>query len=147
MQIDVFRLWSTRIVTFTLAGLAAASIGFWATRGWTAASNDASPVAVSVALASDSQGLARALGGSKGLAQPAAEAAAASRYALLGVVASQDRSAALISVDGQRAKPVRVGHAVDDRLMLQSVTARSAVLATSSDGPVSMTLELPMPAQ
>lgn len=147
MQTDAFRLWSTRIVTFTLAALAAASAGFWATRGWASAGTDVPPAAVSVALATDSQSLARALGGSKVLAQPAAEAATASRYALLGVVASQGRSAALIAVDGQLAKPVRVGHAVDDRLVLQSVTTRSAVLAASSDGSVLMTLELPAPAQ
>lgn len=143
MQTDALRLWSTRIVTFVLAALAAASAGFWATRGWSSAGAGTVPLAVSAAPGADSQALARALGGGKGQAQAGPETAVASRYALLGVVASLDRSAALISVDGQTAKPVRVGHAVDDRLVLKSVTARSAVLANVSDGAVLMTLELP----
>ena len=53
--------------------------------------------------------------------------------------------AALISVDGQAAKPVRVGNPVDGGLVLQSVSARRAVLASSPDAPAEITLELPLP--
>ena len=67
-----------------------------------------------------------------------------SRFALVGVVASRShKGAALIAVDGRPPKPYRVGAAVDEGLVLQSVDARRAVLAASADGPPSVTLELP----
>ena len=149
MQTDAFRQWSTKIVTFTVALLAAVSAGFWAVRGWTAPETTAPPaVAVSAALSGGPQAVARALGGGKAVGSAAqAPAAAGSRYALQGIVARHGQGAALISVDGQAAKPVRVGHSVDDRLLLQSVTARSAVLASSSGGSAEITLELPLPSR
>ena len=66
-----------------------------------------------------------------------------SRYTLLGIVASPGRGAALISVDGQDATPVRVGNPVEGGLVLKSVSARGAVLAISRNGPAEITLELP----
>ena len=72
---------------------------------------------------------------------------AATRYALVGVVATHGRGAALISIDGQAAKPIRVGGRVDETLVLQSVTARRAVLAGSDSGSALITLELPLPGQ
>ena len=63
----------------------------------------------------------------------------------MGVVASRShQGAALISVDGKPAKPFRVGSAVDDRLVLQSVESRRAVLAEGTGGPAVVTLELPL---
>jgi general secretion pathway protein C len=63
---------------------------------------------------------------------------------LAGVVAGSFRTgAALISVDGRAAKPVRVGSLVDDGVMLQSVTARSAVLSSGDGASANFTLELP----
>jgi len=47
-------------------------------------------------------------------------------------------------VDGKPAKPFRVGSAVDDRLLLQSVESRRAVLAETTSGPAVVTLELPL---
>ncbi len=62
----------------------------------------------------------------------------------MGVVASKShQGAALIAVDGHPAKPFRVGAAVDQDLVLQSVESRRAVLAASTDGPPVLTLELP----
>lgn len=87
--------------------------------------------------------VALALGGGK---QPVTASAvpAASRYVLTGVVADQSQGgAALIAVDGKPPKAVRVGATVDGSLVLQSVTARRAVLAADAKSPASVTLELP----
>jgi general secretion pathway protein C len=63
---------------------------------------------------------------------------------LLGVVAdASSGGAALISVDGQPARPFAVGTSLDGRLVLQSVSGRRAVLATDRNGPAELTLELP----
>ncbi len=72
------------------------------------------------------------------------ESPVASRYVLVGVVAGHSRKgAALISVDGQEAKPVRVGNAVDGNLVLLSVSGRRAVLSSGGDASTKVTLELP----
>jgi general secretion pathway protein C len=68
----------------------------------------------------------------------------ASRLKLTGVVANRSQSGyALISIDGQPARPYRVGARVNDALVLHSVAPRSAALAASLDAPVSLTLDLP----
>lgn len=68
----------------------------------------------------------------------------ASRFSLLGVVAARSHDgAALIAVDGKPPRPYRVGAAVDDTLVLQSVQPRRAVLSSSVGGPPVLTLELP----
>lgn len=149
MQTDAYRLWSTRIVTFTVSALAAASVGYWAVKGWGPPMTVAPPtVVLTAAPPGGSQLIARALGGGRAVKVAAAgnEAPAViSRYALLGIVASHGRGAALISVDGQAAKPVRVGNQVDGGMVLKSVSARSAVLASSGNAPAEITLELPLP--
>lgn len=151
MQINAYSLWSTRIVTFALAALAAGSVGFWVLKGvGTAPSSVAPPVAQASAPALDPLAVARALGGGLVVAQaePGAGPPASSRYVLAGVVADRDRGgAALIAVDGKPAKPFRVGAAVDDRLVLQSVAGRRAVLAARLDAPAEVTLELPLPGK
>lgn len=147
MQTDAYRLWSTRIVTFAVSALAAASVGYWAVKGWGPPVTSAPPpVALMTAPPGGGQAIARALGGGRtaavqvvGIEAPAVS----SRYALLGIVASLGRSAALISVDGQAAKPVRVGNPVDEDLVLKSVSLRSAVLASSRNARSDITLELP----
>ena len=149
MQTDAYRLWSTRIVTFAVSALAAASVGYWGVKGWGRPVTAAPPaVAQAAAPPGGSQAVARALGGGRA-AKPVTAGGEAppaiSRYALLGIVASRGRGAALISVDGQAAKPVRVGNAIEGGLVLQSVTARRAVLSSSLDAPAEITLELPMP--
>lgn len=147
MQTVAYRQWFTNIVTFAVAGLAAASAMYWGFKGWSPVVPSTAP-AVVLAQASPvtSQTVARALGG--GLVTPVASGAqvppAASRYVLVGVVAKGSRAgAALISVDGQEAKPVRVGSLVDEGVILQSVTARSALLSSEAGKPANFTLELP----
>ena len=77
----------------------------------------------------------------------AATPAAPSRYALQGVLAGHDTGggAAVISIDSKAPKAVRVGEAVDEGLILQSLSAREAKLGPAG-GAASMTLQLPKPA-
>lgn len=149
MQTDAYHLWCARIVTFSLSGLAAASVGYWLLKGWPMTAPFAVPVVSMEAVPQGQQTLARMLGGGNLKSTPvdAQKTSAVIRYALMGVLASQGRSAALISIDGQPAKPIRVGDRVDETLVLQSVTARRAVLAGSRDAAAAVTLELPLPGQ
>jgi general secretion pathway protein C len=92
----------------------------------------------------DPAAVARLLGAGPVTAAAATSASLASRFALVGVVADRShKGAALIAVDGKPAKPFRVGAAVDEGLVLQSVESRRAVLAADTDGPPVLTLDLP----
>ena len=148
MQTDAFRLWLTKIVTFTLSGLAAASAAYWGLKGWGPMLPSPAPTVLLVqAQPAAEQAVARALGGAQVSVTPASGAQASpaiSRYALVGVLAGRSHTgAALISVDGQEAKPVRVGGLVDEGVMLQSVTGRRAVLSSGAGNMRAFTLELP----
>ncbi len=138
------------MVTFAMAALAAASAAYWGLKvGNFAAPSASTAVLAQNAFALNPQAVARALGGGL-VAAPAAasvqSAPVASRYALVGVLAANARrGAALISVDGQDAKPVRVGARVDAGTVLLSVSARRAVLSSGADATTRITLDLPMP--
>ena len=95
------------------------------------------------------------LGRLLGADAPPAVAAAApgdARYHLLGVVTPRPAGAAreglaLIVVDGKPARAFRVGTAVDDDNVLQSVNARGATLGPrSGTAAVALTLAPPAPA-
>ena len=149
MQTDAFRLFLTRIVTFTLSGLAAASAAYWGLKGWGPILPSTAPtVLLAQVTPAAAQAVARALGGAQVSVAPASGAqvsSAISRYALVGVLARRSHmGAALISVDGQEAKPVRVGGLVDEDVMLQSVTGRRAVLSSGAGNTQAFTLELPL---
>ncbi|MBH1957321.1 type II secretion system protein N [Polaromonas sp.] len=146
MQTDVYRLWSTKIVTFAISALATASVVYWGLKGWGPHAPSTAPAMVAAQVSPvNSQAIARALGG--GLTPAAAVSGAApaiSRYALVGVVAGRFRpGAALISVDGQEARPVRVGTLVEDGMMLESVSGRSAILSSTTSASGKFSLELP----
>lgn len=146
MQTDANRLWSTRIVTFAMAALAAASAVYWGLQ-LGGASGPAAPSTARLEPMAPAapQAIARALGGGQAPVAAVQDAApTASRYSLVGVVAGRIRAgAALISVDGQEAKPVRVGTLVDNDMVLESVNGRQAVLSSSTGAPVKVTLEMP----
>lgn len=140
----LLQVWGSRLATLLLAALAALSATYWALKS-THANSVSTAIPASGFSALDPMALARALGGG-GVVAPVggAPAAASVAYALVGVLAdSVHGGAALIAVDGKPAKPYRVGAAVDTNLVVQSVTGRRAVLATSMDGPAQMTLEMP----
>ena len=138
--------WAVAGATFLLWALVAASAVFWGLR--MSARSGAAPLVPAVTrgpAAADPVAVARLLGASPAAAAEAPAAPAlASRLMLVGVVAGASRrGVALISVDGKPAKPFRVGAAVDEGVVLQSVQGRRAVLAQSRDGAPVLTLELP----
>ena len=146
MATSVQSRWAIRLATLVLWLLAAGSCVYWGLR--LADRNAPATVAppVRTAFAVDPVALARLLGASPVSASSAGAPAVsqASRFALLGVVAAQShRGAALIAVDGKPPRPFRVGSAIDEGLVLQSVEGRRAVLAATAAGPAVLTLELP----
>ena len=91
----------------------------------------------------DTASVARMLGA----IAPKADApvAASSRFALKGVVSGAlGQEAALIAIDNKPAMTFKVGNALEEGLILQSATPRRVSLAATRDGPVIMTLELPL---
>ncbi|MDB5885128.1 MAG: hypothetical protein JWR74_1299 [Polaromonas sp.] len=150
MQTDAYRLWSTRIVTFSISVLAAASAMYWGLKGF----GPAAPSAPYAVLAEqmpplNAQAIARALGGGQAaVASVSNPLPVSSRYDLIGVVAGQPRAgAALIAVDGQEARPVRVGTLVDNDMLLESVGARQAVLVSSTETSKKIVLDMPKLAE
>jgi general secretion pathway protein C len=147
MQTDAYRLWSTRIVTFVMSALAAASAAYWGLKAWQPEKSSLAPTVVTAQASPLSPlAVAQALGGGVAPAQAVVQATpVVSHYALVGVMAVRFPSggAALISVDGSEAKPVRVGNLVNEGMVLLSVTGRSAVLASTNENPQKFTLELP----
>ena len=142
-------LWLPRLAAFAVAAAAAASAVYWGLK-WPGQQLDtlAAPLAAQEAPAMDPVALARVLGGGVTLpvGQPApVVSAAATRLTLVGVVATNRQAGtALISIDGQPARPYRVGAKVQEGLVLQSVGPRRASLAASVNGPPSLTIELPL---
>ena len=145
---NVQGIWWPRAVTFALSAGVAASIVFWGVKEWRIQTMPDVPVSPSNPTLVTTKMVARALGGGT---QPTAIntiAAPSTRYTLLGIVANRSGGgAALISIDGKAAKPVRVGAFIDDRLMLQSVEGRRALLAGGMDRPTEVTLDLPKPGK
>lgn len=91
----------------------------------------------------DTQAVARVLGAQLPKATEAAPNAA-SRFQLVGVLnGDAQTSVALIAIDGQPAKPYRVGKAVSDGLVVQSTTSKRVHLGPAVNGPSTLSLELP----
>ncbi|MBO9513447.1 MAG: hypothetical protein J7549_04955 [Variovorax sp.] len=136
--------WPAPVATAGIWALAAASVVFWGLR-LTAPSDAVAPPAVAKAqVEPDAAAVAQVLGAVSNRAASVAAPEAASRFALLGVVAGADQQgAALIAVDGKPARPFKVGAKVADGFVLQSVTARAASLGASADGDPALTLQLP----
>jgi general secretion pathway protein C len=134
------------LTTFVVWALVASSAAYWGLKLGSRPGEVAAPVALRANAPADPAAVARVLGASPSVATAAPAANAASRFALVGVVASAShQGAALISVDGKPPKPFRVGAAIDEGVVLQSVDARRAVLASGTNGPVVATIELPLP--
>jgi len=145
MQTHPHTIWWLRIATFLLAALAAASATYWVLK-WRSSASPSRPAVMAFSESSpiDPQALVRLLGGTQAGTANAPLARAASHFKLFGVLADRSKGGyALIAVDGKAAKPFRVGSQVNDALVLHSLSGRSAALATSLDGPVTLTLELP----
>ena len=137
--------WAVRGITLLLWAAAAASAVAWALKlGNPGSAGPVAPSAYRAPAPADPVMVARLLGQAQGNAPATAAAPLSSRFNLVGVVADKShQGAALIAVDGRPAKPFRVGNAVDEGVILQSVQPRGAVLAATADGPPIVTLELP----
>lgn len=147
-------LWN-RFATFLVWLLAAGCIVYWAlkfVKGPAAPSSIAVAAPASGAGAVDALALAKGLGGGAAALQvsasdtstPPPSALQAARFALTGVaVQKAGVGVALIAVDGKPARPYRVGSQIADGVVLHSVSAGKAALATSKEAAVALTLELP----
>lgn len=144
MNPQLYPTWWTRIATFLVAGLTSASIAWWGLTLNTPSAGlplvDSRPPPQI-----DASALGRALGaGTMSATQDTTPTPVAITIQLLGVVASEaGQGHALMAVGGAPAKTFKVGSAVSDGLVLQSVSARSANLGPTLAGPASQTLELP----
>jgi len=103
------------------------------------------PVASTGGAEADPAAIARLLGAHPEAPAVVAAPEAASRFALLGVVAdSAGAGAALIAVDGKPPRPFRVGAALADGYVLQSLDARAARIGARRDAATVFTLQLPV---
>jgi general secretion pathway protein C len=137
--------WPSATATTVLWALAAASLVFWALR-LTSPSDAVAPPPLNTngAAVVDPVAVAQMLGVVQGPAAVVATPDAASRFQLLGVVADADQQgAALISVDGNPARPFRVGAQVAEGYVLHSLDLRAASLGASVDAAPAFTLQLP----
>ncbi len=140
-----------RLSAFTIWALVAATAVFWGLRLLVSA--PATPAhAVVVANAASVRGdLGRLLGTvAPDAPAPVVAPEAASRFRLIGIVAPKSPARAsaanygfaLIAVDGKLPKAYAVGAALDDELVLQSVSLRSVSIGAAQGNPA-ITLELP----
>ena len=151
MVTNSFSKWGVRLGTLVVWAVAGASVVFWGLRLSAPSARALAPAASFVPVAPDAQALARLLGAGPVVtaATPAAPGASlASRFLLVGVLSGRRSGggAALIAVDGKPAKPFRVGAAVSDDLVLQSLGPRQAQLGAQTGGSATLTLDmLPKP--
>jgi len=144
--------WGLRLTTLALWVLAAASMVYWGLRLTALPHEHASrsaPAQVPEPLTVQPEALARLLGGSPTNATAAAPlphqpSSPASRLVLQGILAgtSGGSGAALIAVDGQAAKPYRIGAEIAPGLILQSLERRQAYLGTAMQGESTLVLEM-----
>ncbi len=137
---------SSRLLSFVIWATVAASAVFWGTRLFVRPVAVPPQTALAVQPASPVADLTRLFGAQAPAAvAETAMAPADSRFKLIGVVApvaGQHAGLALIAVDGQAPRPVRVGARVEGDLLLRSVSHRRAELGANAGAP-GMVLELP----
>jgi len=136
-----------RLSAFVIWAFVAVATVFWGMRLFVRAE----PVPAHAVVASDAVQLQGDLSGLLG-AEPVAAVAAApqmsSRFRLLGVMAAKADAdgatpgVALISIDGKPARAFTAGARVEDQLVLQKVSLRSASLG-AAQGAASFVLEIP----
>lgn len=91
--------------------------------------------------------LVRLLGGS-GLPKVAVAPSVSERFTLAGVISSfEGQGAALISVDGQPARPFAIGMQIVSGYVLKAVGRREAMLAENVRSPAAIILSLPVAGQ
>lgn len=143
---SVRSLLAPRLAAAVLAALAVASLVYWGLRmtGVVTAGVHGNAANARLPEAADPDRVARLLAAP--VARPAEGAVLplSGRLQLVGVAAGvSGRGTALISVDGQAARPYPVGAVVAEGLVLQSVQGRKAQLGPAAKGPATTVLELP----
>jgi general secretion pathway protein C len=138
-----------KLWTFGLWAAVAASAVFWGLKLFVPA-RPAPPHATVAALATSPRGDLTRLFGTDPVAAVAEAPPANARFQLVGVVAPRAafpsrEGVALIAVDGKPPKAYRVGAAVENNLVLQSVAQRGASLGPR-DGAATVALDIPPPA-
>lgn len=138
------RRWPPVLVTVLVWGLLALLAAYWGLRWWGEAPEQVLPLPPVAALNIDSTRVAATLGAQgvgAGRTTSVATPTPTNRFKLLGVVAGrQDGGAALISVDGQPARPYRVGAVLTDGVRLLSLGTRHAEVG---DGDARSRLDMP----
>jgi general secretion pathway protein C len=135
-----------RLSAFVIWSLVAAATVFWGLRLLVRPSPP--PVhALVVSESSAARGDLSRLFGAAAVTEVAVAPAASSRFKLMGVMAGRagEQGAsgiALISIDGKPARAFVAGSKIEDQLVLQNVSLRSASVG-SSQGAASFVLELP----
>ena len=142
--------WAPSLVTTAVWAVLGLSAVAWGLALWP---SNSQPLAVSVASVEatplpvlQAADIAKVLGDSSAApaSSPLAAAPAAVRMSLLGVaMAGKANAIAVISLDGQPAKPFHVGATVSTGLVLQAVTSTQALLGAALKSPTLLTLELP----
>ena len=137
-----------KLTTLLLWAGAAGIAVFWGLRFAGSTGGETPVVPAAQPVQANAQAMAKALGA---VALPASSSPAvtpvASRYTLMGVVAGRESGAGavVIAVSGQPARAVRVGDAVEEGVILQSLSTREARLGPAN-GAATTVLELPKPA-
>ncbi len=141
--------WAVRLATLVLWALAGAVVLFWALAR-PGQLPGLAPLATGQGPAIDVAAVARLLGAGAAarpaaVATAAAQAAPVSRFVLQGVLAGKASGggAALIAIDGQPAKPFRVGAALEPGLVVQSLSRREVHLGPAPGAASSLTLQMP----
>jgi len=132
--------WKLRLTTLVLWALAAASTVYWGLR-LTALPHEHANTIIATAptsepLTADADAIARLLGGNQSPPKStvsSSQSPATSRFVLKGILAgsSTQSGAALIAINGQPAKPYRIGAEIAPGLVLQSLSKRQARLGKS----------------
>jgi hypothetical protein len=139
------RRWGLGVATLLVWLGVGLSVGAWALHWWGRAAPVELPAQAVAVATLDPQQVLTAVRGS---AAPAlVDSPAAAEWQLLGVVSSPDgRGAALVSRNGERARPVAVGQPLPDGgLVLQGISGREVRLGPQAQGPTTQTLRLPTP--
>jgi general secretion pathway protein C len=136
-----------RLSAFVIWAVVAAAMVFWGMRLLVRA--DPVPLnAVVVGESANARGDLSRLFGAEPVTQVAVAPAASTRFKLLGVMAAKAGpegmapGVALISVDGKPARAFTAGARIEDRLVLQNVSLRTASIGVE-EGPTSFVLEIP----
>ena len=149
MSVNDNRLMFARLSAFVVWAIVAATAVFWTLR-LTAHSPNVPAHAIALGKAGAANGdLTRLLGATPLASAGVASPEASSRFHLLGIIAPRSGGAApsrsgvaLIAVDGNLARAFSVGSSIDDDLVLQSVSLRTASLGPAQ-GARAVLLELP----